>query len=142
MADVFYDIGAILLILALLALIGVLVWIAMTVLHAKKSVMDNAGRLYKRPLNAGKNLIATGKGIAQQETVRVKHVLGTVKDTATSVKGSAMIVKDAVQAVRPEELQPVAETVGNVTGAVGNVSKLISLASGLSKAAAKQRPSG
>ena len=132
MAHVFYDIGAVLLILALLGLIGVLVWMAMTVLHAKKSVMDNAGRLYKRPLNAGKNLVATGKGIAQQETVRVKHVIGTVKETVVSVKGSVNHVKDAVQTVHPEELQPAVTT-------VSNVSKVIGLAAKLSQAAAKQR---
>ena len=136
MAHVFYDIGAGLLILALLGLIGVLVWMAMTVLHAKKSVMDNAGRLYKRPLNAGKNLVATGKGIAQQETVRVKHVIGTVKETAVSVKGSATRrLKTPFRPCILKQLQPAVST-------VGNVSKLVGLVSGLSKAAAKQRPSG
>ena len=131
MAEVFYVIGAVLLILALLGLIGVLVWMVTTVLHAKNSIMGNAGRLYKRPLNAGKNLAATGKGIAQQETVRAKRVAGKVKHTAGAVKGSALLIRDAAQTVHPEELQPAVST-------LGTASKLVGLVSGLSKAAAKQ----
>jgi len=133
MAEVFYVIGAVLLILALLGLIGVLVWMVLTVLHAKNAVLGNAGRLYKRPLTAGKNLFATGKGIAQQETVRAKRIVGKVKGTAVAVKGSALLIKEAVQTVHPDELKPAIST-------FSNVSKLVGLASGLSRSAAKQRP--
>ena len=131
MAQVFYDIGAVLLILALLGLIGVLAWMVMTVLHAKNSIVGNAGRLYKRPLNAGKNLFATGKGITQQETVRAKRVAGKLKHTTVSVKGSALAIRDAAKTVHPEELKPATDT-------LGTASKLVGLVSGLSKAAAKQ----
>ena len=74
MADVLFDIGLLFTILALVGLVGVLIFLAMTALKLKTSVMDNAGRIYKRPLAAGKNLAVTVKGIAQQETVRGKHI--------------------------------------------------------------------
>lgn len=131
MAEVFYGIGEALLILALVGLMSVLVWMVTTVLRVKNSIIGNAGRLYKRPLNAGKNLLATGKGIAQQETIRAKRVAGKVKHTAVVVKGSALAIRGAAQTVHPEELTPAVST-------FGNVSKLVALASSLSQSAAKQ----
>ena len=86
MADFFFVLGEGLLTLALVGLIGVIIWLVMTVLHAKTAVMADAGRLYKRPLNASKNLITTVKGLAQQETVRFKHIGASVKDAAGAVK--------------------------------------------------------
>ncbi len=114
MADVFHIIGEALLILALVGLIGVLVWLVMTVLRAKTVAMTNAGRLYKRPLNATKNLIAAGKGIVQQETVRVKHIGASVKDATGAVKEAAREIKTAAESVHPEELRPALSTTQNV----------------------------
>ena len=103
------DIGAVLLILALLGLIrrpGVDGDDRPA--RQERPSWTTPGGFTSGPLNAGKNLVATGKGIAQQETVRVKHVIGTVPSRqSSSVKGSVnLIVKDAVQTVHPEELQP------------------------------------
>ncbi len=131
MAEVFYGIGEALLILALVGLMSVLVWMATTVLRVKNSIIGNAGRLYKRPLNVGKNLVATGKGIAQQETIRAKRVASKVKHTAAAVKGSALAIRGAAQTVYPEELTP-------AVSMFGNASKLVALASSLSQSAAKQ----
>lgn len=126
-----YLFGEILLILALLGMIGVLIWLVMTALHVKNQTVSHAKRLSQRPTVAVKNLIATGKGIAQQETVRVKRVVGKGKVTAASVKGSAMEIKAAVQTIHPEDLNAAKETLGNAA----NVAKL---AVGLAAGAAKQ----
>lgn len=131
MADAFYVIGEIILILALVGLIGVLIWLVMTALRAKTVAMTNAGRLYKRPLNATKALIATGKGIAQQETVRIKHIGASVKGAAGAVKEAATEIKMAAGSVHPEELQPAVATAQNVSS---NVSNAVGLAVKLSQA--------
>ena len=133
MADFFFVLGEWLLVLALLGLIGVIVWLVMTVLHAKTAVMTDAGRLYKRPLNAGKNLVTTVKGLAQQETVRVKHIGLSVKDAAGAVKEASAEIQTAARGVHPEELQP-------ALSSVQNVFKLMSLAAKFSQSASKQGP--
>ena len=74
MLNVLYIFGEVLLILAMLGLIGVLIWFVMTVLHVKNTTLGHAKRLSQRPVAAVKNLITTAKGLAQQETVRVKHI--------------------------------------------------------------------
>ena len=77
----------------------------MTALHFKTAVMGNAKRLYERPVNSVKTLAATGKGIVQQEKVRVQHIAGTFKGTAGGVKETATEIKSAAQSVHPEELK-------------------------------------
>ncbi len=134
MADILFLIGEILLILALVGLVGVIAWLVMTALRAKTAVTTDAGRLYKRPLAATKNLIATGKGIAQQETVRVKHIGASAKDAIGAVQVATAEIKTAVAGVHPEELQPAIST-------LQNASKIMSLAAKFSQAAAKQGPS-
>lgn len=128
-----YLFGEILLVLALVGLISVNIWLVMTALHAKNAVMSNAGRLYKRPLNASKNLVTTVKGIVQQETVRVKRVGVSVKEAAGAVKEATVEIKTAAQGVHPEELRP-------AISSVQNVSRILSLAAKFSQAAAKQGP--
>lgn len=93
------------LILAFLGFIGAIAYLAMTVLHIKTAVMGNAKRLYEPPLNSVKSLAATGKGILQQEQVRVQHMAGTFKGTAGDVKEAATEVKSAAQSVHPAELR-------------------------------------
>ncbi len=128
-----YLAGEIFLVLALVGLIGVTVWLAMTALHVKTALMTNAGKLYKRPLNAGKNLVLTGKGIVQQETVRVKHIGTSVKTTAGAVKETVNHVKATAQSVHPQDLKPALAT-------MQNVSKIVSLAAKLSRASQTQGP--
>ena len=114
MADFLFDAGLIFTILALLGLVGVLVFLAMTALKFKSYVTTNAGRLYKRPLAAGKNLVATGKGIAQQETAHVKHIGTSAKAAGLAVKDAAVNIKDTAQSVHPEQLKPALSSVSNV----------------------------
>jgi len=128
-----YLLGEILLVLALIGIIGVTVWLVMTALHVKTAVVANAGRLYKRPLNAGKNLAITGKGIVQQETVRAKHIGTTVKTAAGAVKVAVTHVKDTAQSVHPQDLKPALST-------MQNVSKIVGLAAQFSRSARDQGP--
>ena len=114
MADILFDIGLVLTILALVGLIGVLAFLAVTALKLKTSVMTNAGRLYKRPLAAGKNLVTTVKGIAQQETVHVKHIGASAKAAGLAVKDTALTIKDTAQTVHPEHLKPASSSVSNI----------------------------
>ena len=120
--------GEILLIAALIGFLGVLVWLAMTLLHLKNAAVSNAGRIYKRPLNASKNLVATGKGIVQQETVRVKHMGVSIKSAASAVKEAAAEVKVAAETIHPEDLKP-------TLAAMQSISKVVRLASQVSHAA-------
>ena len=121
-----YLLGEILLVLALVGFVVVLIWLAMTALRLKTAAVTNAGRLYKRPLNAGKNLVTTGRGIVQQETVRVKHMGASVKSAAGAVKETAVHVKASAQAVHPQDLKPALAT-------MQNMSKIIRLAAQFSR---------
>jgi len=132
MGDFLFTTGEVFLILASLALIGVLVLLATTALRLKTTVVTNAGRLYKRPLAAGKNLATTVKGIAQQETVRGKRIGATVKHTADSVMHSANTIKGSAKSVHPEDLKPTLTT-------LSNVSKILKVAAQITQAAAKQK---
>ena len=125
-----YIAGEIFLVLALIGIIGVTVWIVMTALRLKTAVVTNAGRLYKRPLNAGKNLVTTGKGIAQQETVRVKHMISTVKTTSGAVMQSATKVKIVAETVHPEDLKPALALVKNASNAVKIAANFTHVAAG------------
>lgn len=126
-----YLFGEILLILALLGMIGVLIWLVVTALHVKNQTVSHVKRLTQRPTVAVKNLVATGKGIAQQETVRVKRIVGKGKVTAASVKGSAMEIKAAVETIHPEDLNTARET-------VSSAASIAKIAVGLVAGAAKQ----
>ena len=140
MVDVLYVIGEVLLIVALLGLIGVLVWVVMSALHVKNQTVGHAKRLSQRPITAGKNLALTVKGIVQQETVRVKHIGASVKNAAGTVQHSAEGIKDAAQTVHPEELKPAVTSLQETGERVGQVTQAVRLAAQLTQAAAKQRP--
>lgn len=132
MADILFDIGLVFTILALVGLVGVLVFLAATALKLKTYVTTNAGRLYKRPLNSGKNLVTSVKGIAQQETVHAKHIGASAKTAGLAVKDAAMNIKDTAQSVHPEHLKP-------ALSSVSNIGKTLQLAVKLSHAGAPQK---
>ena len=132
MVDFLFGFGEALTILALLGLVAVLVFLAAAALKLKTSVMDNAGRIYKRPLAAGKSLVATGKGIAQRETVRGKHIAASAAVAGLAVKDAALNIKDAVQGVHPEELKP-------ALASVSSAGRVVQLAAKLSQVGARQR---
>ncbi len=140
MVDILYVIGELMLIVALLGLIGVMVWVVLSALHVKNQTVGHAKRLSQRPIAAGKNLAMTVKGIAQQEMVRVKHIGVSVKDAAGVVQHSALEIKDAAQAVHPEQLKPAVAGVQGVGERIGEATKILRLVAQLSQAATKQRP--
>ena len=119
-----YIAGEIFLVLALVGIIAVIVWMVTTAVRLKTSVVTNAGRLYKRPLNAGKNLVTTGKGIAQQETVRVKHIISTVKTTSGIVMQTASEIKTVAETVHPEDLKPALALLKNASSALKTVANI------------------
>ena len=131
MSDFLFGLGEGLTIVALLGLIGVVAYLAMTALKLKTSVMTNAGRLYKRPLAAGKNLATTVKGIVQQETVRGKHIGASAKAAAGAVQGAATHIKDTAQSMHPEDLKPALASLSNIT-------KVLQVAAKLSQVGAHQ----
>ena len=132
MSDFLFGFGEALTILSLVGLVAVIVFLAMTALKLKTYVTTNAGRLYKRPLAAGKNLVTTAKGIAQQETVRGKHIGASAKVAGLAVKDAALNIKDTAQSVHPEHLKP-------ALSSVSNVGKTLQLAVKLSHAGAAQK---
>lgn len=132
MVDILFDTGLIFTILALVGLVGVLVFLATTALRFKAYVTTNAGRLYKRPLAAGKNLVTTVKGIAQQETLHAKHIGASAKAAGLAVKDTALTIKDTAQSVHPEHLKP-------ALSSVSNIGKTLQLAVKLSHTGAAQK---
>ena len=125
-----YIAGEIFLVLALVGIIAVIVWMVTTAVRLKTALVTNAGRLYKRPLNAGKNLVTTGKGIAQQETVRVKHIISTVKTTSGIVMQTASEIKTVAETVHPEDLKPALALLKNASSALKIVANISHVAAG------------
>jgi len=132
MSSILFLVGTAFCILALAGLIGVLVFLASAALKLKTSVIDNARRLYKRPLAAGRNLTITVKGIAQQETVRGKHIGTSAKVAVLAVKDAASHIKDAVQSVHPGEMKP-------ALSYASNLSNVFKVALKLSQVGTRQR---
>ena len=122
--------GEIFLVLALVGIIAVIIWMVTTAVRLKTALVTNAGRLYKRPLNAGKNLVTTGKGIAQQETVRVKHIISTVKTTSGIVMQTASEIKTVAETVHPEDLKPALALLKNASSALKIVANISHVAAG------------
>lgn len=125
-----YIAGEIFLVLALVGIIAVIVWMVTTAVRLKTALVTNAGRLYKRPLNAGKNLVTTGKGIAQQETVRIKHIISTMKTTSGIVMQTASEIKTVAETVHPEDLKPALALLKNASNALKTVANISHVAAG------------
>lgn len=125
-----YIAGEIFLVLALVGIIAVIGWMVLTAVRLKTALVTNAGRLYKRPLNAGKNLVTTGKGIAQQETVRVKRIVSTVKTTSGAVMQSVTEIKTVAETVHPEDLKPALALLKNASNALKIATNISHLAAG------------
>jgi len=122
-------------VLALIGFIGAIVWLVMTALRVKNGLMGDAKRLYEPPLRAGKNLVAAGKGVALQETARVKRVGSVVKGTVDVVKETAVDAKEAVEGIHLSDLKPVLVNAQNAL-------RILSIVAQFTRSAPKQRPSG
>lgn len=132
MSYLFYF-GEILLVAALVGLIAVVIWLVLTVLHLKTAVMGDAKRLSERPIRVVKNLIATGKGIAQQETARVKRIAATVKGPIKAVKDTAGDIKLVASSIDVSELpnpQPAMSRAQTILKFAANAFKLARSAAG------------
>jgi NADH:ubiquinone oxidoreductase subunit 6 (subunit J) len=134
MANILFIFGEVLQVLALIGLVSVLVWLVMTVLRLKNAAVTNAGRLYKRPLAAGQSLVATGKGIAQQETVRVKHIGASAKVAISAVSVAVTEIKSVAQTIHPDEVKMAIAEAKEMTQ---NVSQIARVAALLARAASK-----
>ncbi|MCW3059542.1 MAG: hypothetical protein JWQ02_1363 [Capsulimonas sp.] len=96
----------VLLILAFLGFVGVLIWLGATAVHIKNSVVGNGKKLYTRPAASAKNLMVAGKGIVQQEGVRVKRIGATGKVAVQAVQATVAEAKVAVESLQEAEIGP------------------------------------
>ena len=119
----FYVIFEWLLVIALIGLIGVIVWLIATVLNLKNAAMRDAKRIYERPTNSVKTLIGTGKGIGLRESARFKHMAVPVKEAAGAVRVTVGEVKTAASGIHPSELKSVLSNVQSVLKLAGMVAK-------------------
>ena len=94
------DVMSWLLILTLVGLVAVIVGIVVGVLRIKNEVLRSAKRL-SAPVNSTKNLFAAGKGVVDQETVRVNRIIkrgaitvGVVSETIDHLKVAAEGLRD------------------------------------------------
>lgn len=122
-------------VLALIGLIGAVIYLVMTALRVKNGLMGDAKRLYEPPLRSGKNLVAAGKGVALQEIGRAKRVATVVKGTAAVVKDTASDAKEAIQGVNLSDLKPYLVNAQNVL-------RILSITAQFARFAPKQKPKG
>jgi hypothetical protein len=125
-------IGQVLVIIAFLGFIGVCISIVVAAIALKKGAVNCAKRLTERPSRAVKNLTVTGKGIVQQETVRVKNIGKRVQTATGVVKETLDETREAASGINFEDLQPL---LANLQQAA----KLANMASQVFKSAAKQK---
>ena len=92
---IFTEIMNWLLILVFVGLVGVLYAIAAAILKLKNEAIRTANRL-SGPVKSTKNIITAGKGVYDQEAVRVKRIIkrgtitvGVVAETAVGLKVAA-----------------------------------------------------
>jgi hypothetical protein len=124
-------IGDWLIILAFLGLIIALGMVLVSVFQLKDGVVRNAKRLYERPWRAVNNLAASGKGVVQQEMVRVEGAGKNVKAAARAVHETVADIKIAADGLRDIDWQ---YTIDAVQGAV----KLAGIAADVARSVAKQ----
>ena len=96
----------VLIILAFLGFVGVLIWLGATMVHIKNSAVSNGKKLYSRPAASVKNLTVAGKGIVQQETVRVQRIGASGKVAVKAVQVTVAEAKVAVDSLREADLGP------------------------------------
>jgi hypothetical protein len=88
-----------------------LVWAAFSL---KNCAVRSAKTIYERPWQRIKNIMATGKGIGQQETVRLQQIATHAKVAAESVQETVAEAKVVVEAVKSSDLKPLLSNIQNV----------------------------
>lgn len=136
----FYVIAEALLVLALLGFVGAVAYLIVTALHIKNFAMTRGKALADAPTRSVKNLVATGKGIVQQETVRAKRIGGVVKHTVGAVKHTTAEVKAAAQTVHPADLKAAAGNVRDVVGTVASAQRIYAEVQSILQTAGRQTP--
>lgn len=127
----FYLIMQWLLIALFIGFLGAIIYLVMSLLRVKNAVMADAKRLYEPPLRSVKSLVAAGKGVAVQETTRVKRVGTMVSGTVGVVKETATDIREAASEVHLSDLKPVLANAQNML-------KILSLAVQFTRATPKQ----
>ena len=136
----FYTVAEVLLVLALLGFVGAVASLVVIALHIKTFAMTRGKRLADIPTRSVKNLIATGKGIAQQETVRAKRIAVVVKRTAGVVKHTAAETKAAAQTVHPADLKAAAGNVRETLGTLADAQRIYAEVQEILQTAGRQAP--
>jgi hypothetical protein len=124
-------IADVLIIVAFLGLIVALGALVFAALRLKNDAMRNAKRLYVKPMQSVKNLTTAGKGIVQQEGVRVRHAIDTIRSTSAIVKETVDEVSVAVETVRDVDWAP-------ILAAAQTGMKFAAAAADVARAASKQ----
>jgi hypothetical protein len=117
------DIMSVLLILTLVGLIAVVSTIVIAILKIKNEALRSARRL-SGPVKSVKNIITAGKGVYDQEGVRVKRIIkratitvGAVKETVEHTKVAAEGIRDIDFAALQEhskELLKIVSVIGTI----------------------------
>lgn len=95
-----------LIILAFLGFIGALCAIAAAALQLKNQAMSSYKRLSTPPVERVKMIATTGKGIVQQESVRVRRIGKSAKRAADAVMVTVDEGRVAVESIRDSDLEP------------------------------------
>ena len=95
-----------LIILAFFGFLGTIAWIVMAALKLKNQAMSSYRRLAGPPIERVKNIAATGRGIVQQETVRVQHMGKSVHRAAGAVKTTVDEGRVVVDSLKDADLEP------------------------------------
>jgi hypothetical protein len=118
----FYEVCNVLMIVAGIAFFAMIAYIVVTALSLKTTVMRDAKRLYEPPLKSAKSIVATGKGIALQEQVRIKHIGAQFKDAVTEIGGAA-------KTIHPQDLKNTLSSAQSVLRFASAMLKLVRVSS-------------
>jgi len=96
----------VLIIVALFGFVGAIVWIVMEGLKLKNQALSTYKRLAAPPIERVKNITATGKGIVQQESIRVRHIGKSIHRASVAVKETADDVIVVVDSLKDTDIEP------------------------------------
>jgi hypothetical protein len=125
----FYEVCNVLMIVAGIAFFAMIAYIVVTALSLKTTVMRDAKRLYEPPLKSAKSIVATGKGIALQEQVRIKHIGAQFKVMADDVKDAVTEIGGAAKTIHPQDLKNTLSSAQSVLRFASAMLKLVRVSS-------------
>lgn len=119
----------VLIIIASLALFVVFAWVIWSVINLKNTAVRCAKRLYERPLRSFNNLTTAGKGLIQQETVRVQNAGKNIKAASDAVNACRNDVQEAVDILKETDFQVVADNIQSAVKMAAAVASVMKTAS-------------